>query len=317
MIDKSSSLNNILTQEEIDALLNPEEGEPQHTNAVNLLKNNTHARPLPEFEKEVDSFARHFVGSLRRLTESENIAVRVSSFISGQLGSYLDTLSKPTLLGFIHLPEWNQEGLLSIDTNLAYSLIDMCLGGRRGTSAMQLDGRLYTRIEQDIIKKCFVAMCRDLTRAFESDFFFENLDTNPQTAIIAPPACEMMIVRFEVHLDKRGGSFDFVLPAYLISKMKEENGSFLQEEKREPPYNSLLKENIEKVPLELQAVLDEKTLSFSDIIQWKKGTLLPLSYFENKPVLIKCQETALFKGEIQANGKNLSIRLTQSLMEDE
>ncbi len=316
MIENAHDLNNILTQEEIDALLSSE--EPQNKSPTQLVKTNQGMKPMPELEKYVDSFSRHVTTTFRNMTDGENIAIKVQAFIKGQMGAYLDSLEHPSLLGFFHLPEWNEEGLVSIDANLAYSVIDMTLGGRRGTSAMQLEGRSYTRIEQDIIKRLFMDMMGDLARAFQVDFLFDGLDTNPQTALIAPPACEMMIARLDVKLDKRGGRMDLVLPAYLLHKMKVDE-LYEAEEQAETitPFTSQMAHAFLKVPMELKAVLDKKTIPLKSVFNWKKGDTLPLSYFEDKPIQVLCGDITLFKGKIMVSGKQVAIAVEKSLMEEE
>ncbi len=316
MIENAHDLSNILTQEEIDALLSPQ--EPENKSPMQLVKTNQGVKPLPELEKYIDSFSRHVTTTFRNITEAENISVKVQTFIKGQMGAYLDTLEHPSLIGFFHLPEWNEEGLASMDANLAYSVIDMTLGGRRGTSAMQLEGRAYTRIEQDIIKRLFMDMMSDLTRSFQIDFLFDGLDTNPQTALIAPPACDMMIARLDVKLDKRGGRMDIVLPAYLLHKMKVDE-LYEAEEQAETitPFTSQMAHAFLKVPMELKAVLDKKTVPLKSVFNWKKGDTLPLSYFEDKPIQILCGDINLFKGKVTIIGKQVAVAIEKSMLEEE
>ena len=315
MIDNANELSNILTQEEIDALLSPQ--DEQSKSPLHLVKTNQGVKPMPELEKYIDSFSRHLTTTFRNVTEAENISIKVQSFIKGQMGAYLDTLEHPSLLGFFHLPEWNEEGLVSIDANLAYSVIDMTLGGRRGTSAMQLEGRSYTRIEQDIIKRLFMDMMSDLTRSFQVDFLFDGLDTNPQTALIAPPACEMMIARLDIKLDKRGGRMDIVLPAYLLHKMKVDE-LYEAEEQAEAitPFTTQMTHAFLKVPMELKAILDKKTVSLKSVFNWKKGDTLPLSYFEDKPIQVICEDINLFQGKIVIDKKQLTIEVEKSVLEE-
>ena len=316
MIENAHDLSNILTQEEIDALLSPQ--EPENKSPMQLVKTNQGVKPMPELEKYIDSFSRHVTTTFRNITEAENISVKVQTFIKGQMGAYLDTLEHPSLIGFFHLPEWNEEGLASMDANLAYSVIDMTLGGRRGTSAMQLEGRAYTRIEQDIIKRLFMDMMSDLTRSFQIDFLFDGLDTNPQTALIAPPACDMMIARLDVKLDKRGGRMDIVLPAYLLHKMKVDE-LYEAEEQAETitPFTSQMAHAFLKVPMELKAVLDKKTVPLKSVFNWKKGDTLPLSYFEDKPIQILCGDINLFKGKVTIIGKQVAVAIEKSMLEEE
>ena len=302
MTSETTALSNILTQEEIDALLaddNLEKKRPAHE----LVKNALPTKKYPELEKNMDAFSRALMMTLYKLTQSENIQIDIQSFIFGQLGAYLDTLPTPSMLGFYQVKEWKQSILTALDINLSYCLLDTTLGGRRGTSAMSVDGRPYTAIEKNILRNILKNFTDDFTKAFEKTFSFENMDTNPKTALIASPACEIIITRMEVVLDKRKGILDVILPAHLLACMENHQNDLNDD------FSENLALAVSKVPLELKAVLDKKEIPFKEILKWKTGDILPLSYFEEKPIELSCQNQTLFKGSLHVHKKIISIQI--------
>jgi hypothetical protein len=52
-------------------------------------------------------------------------------------------------------------GLLTVDSNLIYSIIDVLLGGRRGTTAMRVEGRPYTTIERTLVQRMIEVVLDD------------------------------------------------------------------------------------------------------------------------------------------------------------
>ena len=44
------------------------------------------------------------------------------------------------MLGVFKAEEWDNFGLLTVDSSLIYSIVDVLLGGRRGTSTMRVEG---------------------------------------------------------------------------------------------------------------------------------------------------------------------------------
>lgn len=309
MISETTALTDILTQEEIDALLEPEKNEKK-TQAQELLKNATPAKKYPELEKNMDAFCRALMTSLYQTTKTENIRIDIQSFIFGQLGAYLDTLPTPSMLGFYQVKEWKQSVLTVFDINLSYCLLDTTLGGRRGTSAMSVEGRPYTAIEKGILRNIFKSFTDDFSKTFEQTFSFESMDTNPKTALIASPACEIIITRMEVTLDKRKGIIDVILPTHLLSYMVTEDMNF------DNGFSENLALAVSKVPLELKAVLDKKEIPFKDILKWKSGDILPLSYFEEKPIELSCQNQPLFKGSLHVHKKNISVQIDTKIFKD-
>ena len=82
MQSEASSLSNILTQEEIDALLNPQE-TVEKTNPLQLLKTTTPPKKYPALEKYMENFCRSIMTSLHQLTQMENIRTNIQSFVFG------------------------------------------------------------------------------------------------------------------------------------------------------------------------------------------------------------------------------------------
>jgi flagellar motor switch protein FliM len=311
MLSDTSALSNILTQEEIDALLEPQANE-RKTFPQDLLKNAPPARKYPKLEEHLDALCRSLISTLRTTTQSENIRIDVQSFIFGQLGAYLDTLPTPSMLGFYQVNEWKQSILTTFDFNLSYCLLDIILGGRRGPSAMSVDGRAYTSIEKNILRGVFKQFSDDFSKIFETSFCFENMDTNPKTALIASPACDIIIARLEVTLDKRKGLMDIIFPSHLLPHIqKQEN------DEKFSAFSEDLALAVLKVPLELKAVLDKKEIPFKEVLQWKVGDKLPLSYFEDKPIELFSQNKMLFKGSLQVKKKTISVQIEKRIKKDD
>lgn len=312
MIQDASALSNILTQEEIDALLTPAV-EEKKASTFELVKNAPPAQHYPLFEKKLDALCRYLAMTIKKITSSDNIQASVQSFITGQLGAYLDTLPKPSIIGYYRLNKYKQSCLMSVSTSLAYCLVDMALGGRRGTSAIQIENRNYTKIEQTILQKILNEISPDLTQSFEEQFTFEAIDINPKTAFIASPCCDVLIARLDVTIEKSKGVIDIVLPSHLLSQLDLDNLPTLQ---ASDAFAQDLATSLMRVGLELKAVLDEKQLSFKAVCRWKKGDILPLTYSEDKPIILQANGQRLFKGALKVHQKNISIELTKKIFEE-
>ncbi len=315
MIETSDSLQNILSQEEIDALLSPRD----NTLSLNtLLTPKEKAKPeiYPSFERHLDIFSRTLITTLRHVTEGKNISVNLSSYISGQLGSYLDTIKTPAFLGFFIDKGKNIPGLVSIDSMLAYTLIDMALGGRRGTAAMQIEERHYTQIERSILEKFIKTLISNLGNAFQVSFSYEGIDTNPQTALIDASGTEMLITRLSVQIDNRNGLFDIVFPYSATQILEIENHIPHSEDIIKNEWQNSLAQTVSYVPMEINAVLDTKTLPFKSILEWRPGHILPLTFFKGKPIQLVCQDTPIFQGHLDTHNQNIKIILDKKTLKE-
>src|SRR3546814_9327142 len=80
--------------------------------------------------------------SLRNFT-SDNVEVSLDNITSIRFGDYLNSIPLPAMLSVFKAEEWDNFGLLVVDSALIYSIVDVLLGGRRGTAAMRTEGRPY------------------------------------------------------------------------------------------------------------------------------------------------------------------------------
>jgi len=295
-----SSLTSVLSKEEIEALLAPEKP------VLDLLKHSNRLQKNSTFEKITTTFIQMLGASLKHIVKDEEIIVQNKLFSSAELGEYLNHLPHSGVLGFFQIPDWKQKMLLCFDNALAYSLIDMTLGGTRGTAAYSLTKANYTKIEQDLLSRIFSQLAPSLSQVFGQKFSFETLDTNPKTALIAHPACEILVAHFDISFGDKGGQVEIVLPAFLMQTEEMKNQPM---EIPNIPTEEGILSSLMNVSLDLKAVLDCKELSFNEVTRWKKGDIIPLSYVEDKKLSLVCHETPLFKGELLVHKKNISIQI--------
>ena len=57
--------------------------------------------------------------------------------------------------------ERDNYGLLTVDSAMIYSIVDVLLGGRRGTAAMRIEGRPYTTIERALVERMIEVVLAD------------------------------------------------------------------------------------------------------------------------------------------------------------
>src|SRR4029079_11264335 len=83
---------------------------------------------------------------LRNFT-SDNVEVSMESISSVRFGDYLNSIPLPAILSVIKAEEWDNFGLLTVHSNVIFSMIDVLLGGRRIGGQIRVEGRPYTTIE--------------------------------------------------------------------------------------------------------------------------------------------------------------------------
>src|SRR5581483_9036838 len=175
----------VLSQEEIDSLLG-------FSPADVLLNDNSGIRAiidsamvsyerLPMLEIVFDRLVRLLTTSLRNFT-SDNVEVSLDRITSVRFGDYLNSIPLPAILSVFKAEEWENFGLVTINSSLIYSIIDVLLGGRRGQTPIRIEGRPYTTIETNLIKRMIEVVLADAELAFRPlspvKFNIDRLETN-------------------------------------------------------------------------------------------------------------------------------------------
>ena len=184
--DGYSESSRVLDQAEIDSLLGFQEGDDIETERSGIEaiidSGMVSYERLPMLEVVFDRLVRMMSTSLRNFT-SDNVEVSLVNITSIRFGDYLNSIPLPAMLTVFKVEEWDNFGLITVDSSLIYSIVDVLLGGRRGTAAMRIEGRPYTTIERNLVERLINVVLTDLGGAFDPlasvTCRFDRLETNP------------------------------------------------------------------------------------------------------------------------------------------
>lgn len=309
----------VLSQEEIDALL----GYGSDANDLGVQKSGVQAilnsnmvfyERLPMLEIVFDRLIRQMATSLRNYTQ-DNVEVSLEAIESMRFGEYMDSLTLPTLINVFKAEEWDNYGLMSLDSSLIYSLVDVLLGGRRGTAAMRVEGRPYTTIELNIIKEIIQLILSDLSAAFDPvtsvGFTFDRLETNPRFAQITRDSNAVIVAHLRIDMESRGGKIDLMLPYTTLEPVRELLLQMFMGERfgRDTVWENHLMSKLWDTDVEVKAILKETKALLSDVSKWEKGSFFPLDIAPNEDVKVYCGDVPLFEGNMGRRDKHIVIRV--------
>ncbi|WP_415158929.1 flagellar motor switch protein FliM [Maritalea sp.] len=320
--EDGSSVDRILNQDEIDNLLGFDSGDMAigDLSGVQALINSALVsyERLPMLEIVFDRLVRLTTTSLRNFT-SDNVEVSLDSISSVRFGDYLNSIPLPAILTVIKAEEWDNFGLMTVESNLIYSMIDVLLGGRRGNNTIRVEGRPYTTIEMSLTNRMIELILEDMHKAFEPltpvNFKVERMETNPRFAAIARPANAAILIELRIDMDDRGGKVEILLPYATIEPIREQLLQMFMGEKfgRDPIWEGHLATEIYAADTEIQAVLHEWEIPLSDMLKLEEGDTLMFDRTANDPVSLRCGNVILSEGIIGHIGKNVSVRVTRPL----
>src|SRR5690348_15522733 len=330
MIDDTNSFTSstkggterILNQEEIDTLLGFSMTDVS-------ISDNSGIRPiidsamvsyerLPMLEIVFDRLVRLMTTSLRNFT-SDNVEVTLDRITSVRFGDYLNSIPLPAVLAVFKAEECDNFGLFTVESSLIYSMIDVLLGGRRGTTAIRIEGRPYTTIETNLVKRMIEIILADAELAFKPlspvKFNIDRMETNPRFAAISRPANAAILVRLRIDMEDRGGEIELLLPYATIEPIRDVLLQMYMGEKfgRDPIWEGHLATEIGQARIGVDAVLYEARLPLRQMMKLSVGDTLMLELKPEAMVAIRCGDITLTEGRMGRVGDRVAVRVAKPL----
>ena len=308
----------VLSQEEIDSLLgfdadNSADNQNSGIQAILSSANISYER-LPMLEVVFDRLVRLMSASLRNFT-SDNVEVSLDNIASMRFGDYLNSIPLPAMLNVFKAEEWDNHGLITVDSSLIYSIVDVLLGGRRGSAAMRIEGRPYTTIERSLIERMIHLMLADLSSAFEPlsqvNFRFDRLETNPRFATISRPSNATIVTRLRVDMEDRGGRLDLLIPYATLEPVRELLLQMFMGEKfgRDSIWETHLAEELWMTEVDLEAVVDTQIMRLSEVFNLKVGSRIMLSATPDSVIYLNCGNIQMYTGRMGRKGDRIAIQI--------
>ena len=274
----------ILDQNEIDSLLGfGDDDDGGKTGIMDLINSAlVNYERLPMLDVVFDRLVRLMSTSLRNLT-SDNVEVSLVHISSVRFGDYLNSIPLPAMLSIFKAEEWDDRGLMVIDSALIYSIVDVLLGGRRGTSALRVEGRPYTTIETRLIERMANVVLNDLSAAFDPlspvSFRMDRIETNPRFATITQSNNAGVLARLRIDMGDRSGRIEVMIPYATLEPVREILLQMFMGEKfgRDSIWENHLTRELFLTDVHLSAILGETTVSLNDILNWKVGSTVILN----------------------------------------
>jgi flagellar motor switch protein FliM len=307
----------ILNQDEIDSLLGFDmsgDGNDDRTGIRAIINSALVSyERLPMLEIVFDRLVRLMTTSLRNFT-SDNVEVSLDNISSIRFGDYLNSIPLPAILAVFRAEELDNYGLLTVDSNLIYSIVDVLLGGRRGTAAMRIEGRPYTTIERVLVQRMVEVVLHDAKAAFEPlhpvSFSLDRLETNPRFAAIARPANAAILVKLRIDMEDRGGRIELLLPYATLEPIRKMLLQQFMGEKfgRDNIWEGHLATELWTTQMEVRAVLDEQQLPLSKVLDLKVGDTLMLNATPDSPVELRAGSIPLTRGRMGRRNHSIAVR---------
>lgn len=312
----------VLNQDEIDLLLgfdNAGAGNENTSGIYAILDKSMMAyEKLPMLEVVFDRLVRMLSSSLRNFT-SDNVDISIDSMQSLRFDDYLNSIPLPAMLNVFRAVEWENFGIITIDSSMIYSTVDVLLGGRRSIRQMRVEGRPYTTIEQDIVKKMCEVVLNDMSASFDPispvTFAFDRLESNPRFATISRPNSAALLVRLRVDMEERGGIIEILLPHATLEPIRDLLLQMFMGEKfgQDSVWERHLGREVGQTYVDVEAILDERRISLGEVVGFKIGSTVLLNATPDDPIVLKCGGVELTTGRLGRVGDTMAVSLDEDI----
>lgn len=321
------STADLLSQDEIDALLHGVDDGDVETAADDDDFSRGAARPydfnsqerivrgrMPTLEMVNERFARHFrialFNFLRRAAEISVSGIQVQKF-----SEFIQGLFVPTNLNVIRMSPLRGRALIVMEPRLVFTAVDNFFGGG-GQFYNKVEGREFTPTEMRIIRLIIDMIFKDLAEAWKPvmdiDFEYINSEVNPQFANIVSPSEIVVISTIHVELEGGGGDINIAMPYSMIEPIRELLDAVTSDRGEvDGRWQESLRIEVMRSEVTLNSNLIEKEMLISDVIELKKGDVIPIDMPET--VVLEVERVPVFRGKLGLSDGNYAIEITEKM----
>lgn len=288
-------MNQVLSQSEVDALLNavaegcletPGPGQKVDaskevqdydiTNQDRVIRGKMPTLDLI-YERFVRLFRMSLSNSLRKIASISIISTDLLKF-----GEFVNTLPIPSCVGILRSETLRGPILLVFESKLAYALIDSYFGGT-DRPYTKSDGKEFTRIELMIMNKVLSLAVADIEESWapvhKVGLVHLRTETNPQFVGVVPLSEVIISTTFEVELENASGTIALVIPYSTIESIKNKlNSSFQSDSDRtDRVWVENLEEHMRQLQANVSVNLGETSITVGDLVNLNIGDIIPLN----------------------------------------
>jgi flagellar motor switch protein FliM len=309
----------MLSQEEIDALVNQLAAPAALENTA--LEGKRIKTFDFRFNKRLDKFSNNQLQTLRTLHDnftrllnnslSVYLRTRVEATIVSieqiSYGDFIASIGIPSILSIFSMDPLPGSGIVQVDLNLVFSIIDRLLGGP-GWFPQKL--RDLTDIERTLMQRFTARMLNSYRESWNYlltlSLKIEALDSNPQFIPRIIPLDQIVAyVSCELKVGDMAGVMNFCLPFLVLQSIGPQLSDFQWSPSvvagrgmTEEDIAQLVR-NVERAEADLEVELGRTTVSLRDLVQLQVGDLVLFDKLTTEPLTAfvnECEKFRVFPG---------------------
>ena len=319
----------ILSQEEIDALLDVVEDEGENvleSGEENLLPqrqvtlydfkrpNRVSKEQLRAFRGVHDKMARSLASQISSIMRSI-VEIQLHSVDQMTYGEFLMSLPNPTSFNVFSIKPLEGSGIIEINPSIAFPMLDRLLGGKGEPFDAS---REFSDIELSLFETILRVMMSTLKEAWapvmEIYPTIESKESSPNVVQIVAQNEIVVMVVMEIIIGHSSGMMNICYPVISLEPILPKLASrdlMLNETSAKKSRNMELKVLLGGAKVNVEANLGNADLTMHDILELKVGDVIRLSNAANDIVTVAVDGKERFRGEIGLQRFRKSISITE------
>ena len=319
--EQDGGTDRLMSQDEIDTMLGFSSGDDGASrNGIQAIVDSGSVayERLPMLEIIFERLVRLLSTSLRNFF-TDNVEVTLESIRSVRFGDYVNSISQPALLSVFKAEEWDNFGLVTIESALIYSVLDAMFGGKRGQPAPRIDGRPFTSIEIRMVRRVIELVLSDAEAAFKPlspvRFTVDRVESNPRFVSISRPANAAIRVELKFDMEGRGGALHLLLPYATIEPIRELLLESFMGEKlgRDPIWENHLATEVWQADVDVTCVLHETRMPLKRVMKLEIGDTLMFDARPDSTVSLRCGDFVVTEGRIGRVDGKIAVQVVNPL----
>jgi len=321
----------ILTQQEIDALLNNiKSGTEQKIESSSEKEAILYDFRLPNrisknqlrvlrsiFENFAESFSSFLVTKLQTV-----VNINVTSVDQIYYSEYVLSVANPACLFTFQIKDTDVKGILELNNDLAFSLVDKLLGGN-GLGTKQT--KIITPIEQKVLNVVVERVMQDLKKAWQTiddmNFEVERFEPDIDFAQITSQSESVLLISFEILIGEQSYLMNICFATFafdnILARLSSQKLSSIRAIKHYgKSAREVVSQNLSAVALPIQVELGTTKLSVKEIMEMEVGDIIRLDTKLSDDQKVRTGKHILFLGKIGVSNNKKAIKVTKKLIEE-
>ena len=306
-------MSKVLSQEEVDALLNgisdgeveTETDRPPDTSSLKLFDFTNQEKVVKGKMPVLELIGERFARSLRTSLSSSlrrPVAAKVLSEDMVKYGDFVKALPLPISLHVLRMEPLRGPVLMVMESELIFCLVDIFFGGS-GSDPYKVEGREFTTIENGLIRKVVDLMLNDLKEAWKNvqpvSPQLVRSEANPQFVTIVPPDEPTIIMGFELEINGTVGKVSLCYPNTALEPVKNKLQGIVQNDQSDTADSTWTKQfryQLMEVPVEVVAELGSAVITGNELLNLAVGDVIQLDTYSKEKLKVKVANISKFLG---------------------